>query len=903
MRFRTHNPELKTVLLLSAFSLLPSSIPAQQPQTNDASNTQPLYSVNAKYVQGVGPGYWPTAGSGLTLNLSAGTSFCGNPPLAVFYAGGKLTMAASATNYVYLDPTNSCLPASNTTGFSLIAIPIATVITTKSNISSITDVRVSGLRASACTVDASGNTVCAPFADVGAGPAPAGAAVRILPQTNAGDGNHFGFYYGPAPSSFNPYLVNYGYFSQQNVFASLTPANNAATLSALTEDDSTNFSWASFYAGAFSTNSSGVRSIVTASQAEADQLGAGAATQLVGQGATVDVEAGSVTQAMAFDSQGVSASAGNIGSAYGVYVASNTAPGGTLTNNYGLYIEDQTAGTNNWAIKTGKGLVSFGDAVTGFEDKGGQVFNVKAYGAKCDGTTDDTAAINAAGTAAGSLAIGAIIFLPSNALCYAAGHITVPAHTTMFVAGSLSVAEDIYVGNYARLTGSGLGSQVSLAAGASVASIVRALDQSGAPGGQQAFYVDHLQILGNDAGGASVSVAALDTRGSFDSSTFHDLLIYGVVGGAAIYVSGSNPPTGDAGSYADIYNIWADTEDSNPVIKIENPGTGYEQYASFRHLDLVNSSGWCIDVENTGGTLGGIRYFSFFDIICAGSQGMKLNGLNASSFNNVTFHGSITGNGMEIENNSNNVGLTFREIRNAGSLSGSLIADLKNSYTIPAGIQAVSYSTPDTGHINYNFLADKIGINTLTPGAPLDVNGVIRGSDSSGVSLGQDGGHRRWQGYASKPNIRALDTSNSYATVGVGSLSVGQTQAGNDPGNNNLNVQGLITATVVTITKDIVTGVNTVAFSATPTFDASLGNNQKITLTGNVTSSTLSNAAAGESINFVICQDGSGSHTFTWPTNVKGGMTIGSTASKCNAQNFIFDGTNAYAISAGVTNM
>lgn len=101
----------------------------------------------------------------------------------------------------------------------------------------------------------------------------------------------------------------------------------------------------------------------------------------------------------------------------------------------------------------------------------------------------------------------------------------------------------------------------------------------------------------------------------------------------------------------------------------------------------------------------------------------------------------------------------------------------------------------------------------------------------------------------------------------------------------------------------VISGLNTVTFSSTPTFDAKLGNTQKITLTGSVTSSTLSNATAGEQINFLICQDGSGSRTFTWPSNVKGGMTIGSTASNCNAQNFIFDGTNAYALSSGIPNM
>jgi hypothetical protein len=97
--------------------------------------------------------------------------------------------------------------------------------------------------------------------------------------------------------------------------------------------------------------------------------------------------------------------------------------------------------------------------------------------------------------------------------------------------------------------------------------------------------------------------------------------------------------------------------------------------------------------------------------------------------------------------------------------------------------------------------------------------------------------------------------------------------------------------------------LNAVTFSASPTFDASLGNTQKITLTGDVTGSTLSNAFAGQQLNFIICQDSSGGHAFAWPSNVKGGMTIGSTASKCSAQSFIFDGSTAYATASGVTNM
>jgi hypothetical protein len=47
--------------------------------------------------------------------------------------------------------------------------------------------------------------------------------------------------------------------------------------------------------------------------------------------------------------------------------------------------------------------------------------------------------------------------------------------------------------------------------------------------------------------------------------------------------------------------------------------------------------------------------------------------------------------------------------------------------------------------------------------------------------------------------------------------------------------------------------LNTVTFSATPTFDCSLGSVQKLTLTANVTSSSVANCVAGQSVAFEIC--------------------------------------------------
>lgn len=90
-------------------------------------------------------------------------------------------------------------------------------------------------------------------------------------------------------------------------------------------------------------------------------------------------------------------------------------------------------------------------------------------------------------------------------------------------------------------------------------------------------------------------------------------------------------------------------------------------------------------------------------------------------------------------------------------------------------------------------------------------------------------------------------------------------------------------------------GVNTVTFSATPVFNAALGNVQKITLTGNVTSSTLTNAVAGQLITFDVCQDATGGRSFVWPTNVTGTFTIPQGANQCVRQSFAYDGTNAVA--------
>ena len=143
------------LLLLGCFTLQTSAF-SQQPQ---APAGTPLYSVNAKYVNGMAPGYWVTAGSGLTLSLSAGTAYCGNPPVPVSYPGGSLVLTASTTNYIYLDPTNNCSPAAGTSAFKTGQIPIAKVVTGASSITSISDART-WFTPQPCVSGAAGSVNC-----------------------------------------------------------------------------------------------------------------------------------------------------------------------------------------------------------------------------------------------------------------------------------------------------------------------------------------------------------------------------------------------------------------------------------------------------------------------------------------------------------------------------------------------------------------------------------------------------------------------------------------------------------------------------------------------------------------------------------------------------------------------
>ena len=122
--------------------------------------------------------------------------------------------------------------------------------------------------------------------------------------------------------------------------------------------------------------------------------------------------------------------------------------------------------------------------------------------------------------------------------------------------------------------------------------------------------------------------------------------------------------------------------------------------------------------------------------------------------------------------------------------------------------------------------------------------------------------------------------------LSAGLFSIDTTTVGNSLGRAKGN-QWLTTPTTVTA-------------STTPALVATNGL-QTITLTANAVP-TITGIAAGERVVFQICQDATGSRTWTWPASIHGGTTIGATASTCTQQAFdSFNGTTLVAESAGIT--
>lgn len=94
--------------------------------------------------------------------------------------------------------------------------------------------------------------------------------------------------------------------------------------------------------------------------------------------------------------------------------------------------------------------------------------------------------------------------------------------------------------------------------------------------------------------------------------------------------------------------------------------------------------------------------------------------------------------------------------------------------------------------------------------------------------------------------------------------------------------------------------LNTVAYSSTPVFDLAKGSLQLLTLTGNVTSSTVTHLTPGQIVMLQVCQDATGARSFVWPANVYGASTPPAAPLSCITNTFVATADALYASSGPI---
>lgn len=730
--------------MIFAFCLLPLDLlSGQQAQTSNA----PIFSANAKYVQGVGPGFWATTGSGLTLNIASGTAYCGTPPALVNYGGGTLTMTASSTNYVYLNPASSCAPASNTTGFSWGHVPVAKVVTGSSSITSITEARLWFVPQPIGT-DSSGRAAAKHlngirFADqfpganatakLDAALADIGSTPGVLVATPS-----LGF---GSPTSFPNHVALLDFRQVYDPIDTVTDDPDRVALVLLENR-----------LGDVTTRP--VTGTVTLTNGSTAVTGSGTQflTQLANHlGRSIKLNADAST-------------------AWAQIASAADDTHATLAVPY--------PGTG------GTGAASY------FRTELGLVVNTQISG----GTPN---------TSAGAEAVG------MTSLAWRNG-------------GTRAIwAANFNTGYYTRdAKAPAVGVEISLSNESSADAVPEANVEEGI----------RLVSAGSKRPASGIGIHKALTGGEF----VRGIWINNSYSSHGIHINGPSNH---------LYLV-PNADDTNPMLVGRNAANSSTQWA-------VNNDG-------------------------SAQFGTVRSGPPTASY--------VSDPVQNIINDSVNVVGTLNAVHST-TLFG---VNQNNTLANQIGVEGVSVSE-HTSSTKPNVEGVEGSAYHQTAGAVDYLVGVAGFGSMSGSS----GTVSKMMAFYAYPNERSAGTvTNNYG------LYVDTQTAGSS--NYSIYTAGTAPAQ---FGGPVISGLNTVTFSATPTFDARLGNTQKITLTGNVTSSTLSNATAGEQINFLICQDATGNRTFAWPSNVKGGMTIGATASKCSAQTFIFDGTNAYALSTGVTNM
>lgn len=183
-------------------------------------------------------------------------------------------------------------------------------------------------------------------------------------------------------------------------------------------------------------------------------------------------------------------------------------------------------------------------------------------------------------------------------------------------------------------------------------------------------------------------------------------------------------------------------------------------------------------------------------------------------------------------------------------------------------------------------------------------------------------GHKRQVFYANNAVIMTLDSTGNVAigttsaptarlhlpasTTSYASLRIPSGTAPTSPNHGEVwtdasHLYSRLNGATYQLDQQTIYAIQTLTDGSTITWDASLGDNAKVTLAAAGRTLSITNPVAGHFYTLKIIQDGTGSRTITtWPTNTKwpGGIAISMTATAAAVDiiTFFYDGTNYNAV-------